>query len=303
MNDIQKRFSVVVAGSTERTLLCAKALSEDPRFEIVGVLTPSPRPIGRKQIITKNPMHQWAEVNQIPTILIEKKIDASIQELMHSQFSIVNFLLVVDFGYIVPQWLLDFPSIAPINIHPSKLPSYRGSSPAQFALIFGEKESAVTIMVMDALLDHGPIITKFPFEVGPTWTASGYYEYAFSHVVHKLPEVFAGFADTRHSTPQPDVSPTPTARMLTRDDGFISHQTLVSLLNQETPKEPVAFLEKYQRSTNNENVFNLWRGLTPWPGLWTVVDGKRMKLLSFHMDGQKLILDEIQMEGEKPKKY
>lgn len=283
--------------------MCAKALAGDPRFQITGVITPSPKPIGRKQIVTKNPMHQWAEVNQIPVTLVEKKLTPNLQPLTS------DFLLVVDFGYIVPQWLLDIPTIAPINVHPSDLPKYRGSSPGQFVLAFGEKESTVTIMVMDAKLDHGPIITKIPFEVDASWTAPEYYEYAFSHTAHKLPDVFSGFADDRHATPQPDESPTPTARMLTRDDGYIPYQTLQRLISNDKWQMTndnlieIPFLSAYKLPTTSYQLFCLWRGLTPWPGLWTVLGEKRMKLLSFHMDGDKLFLDQVQIEGEKPKKY
>lgn len=298
-------ISVIVAGSTERTLLCAKSLANDPRFEITGVLTPSPKPTGRKQIVTKNSMHQWAEESKIPVLLIEKKIDEGIRQTLSTGHWALSpdFLLVVDFGYIVPQWLLDIPTIAPVNIHPSDLPKYRGSSPGQFALTFGEKESAVTIMVMDAKLDHGPIITKIPFSVAADWTAPDYYAHAFLLATQDLPEILLKYSRDRLSTTQPDVSPTPTARMLTRNDGFVPYTSLKALLNHETPSEPIAFLEKYQQTTNNENVYNLWRGLTPWPGLWTLVDGKRMKLLTFHMDGEKLYLDQVQIEGENPKKY
>ncbi len=303
------QFSVVIAGSTERTLLCAKALAKDSRFEIVGVLTPSPKPIGRKQVVTKNPMHQWAEVNHIPVILVEKKLDSEIQKTLNSQLSSLHFLLVVDFGYIVPQWLLDIPTIAPVNIHPSALPKYRGSSPGQFVLAFGEKDSAISVIVMDALLDHGPIITKIPFEVDPTWTSADYYAHAFSHIAHRLPDILAGFADNRHSTAQPDTAPTPTARMLTRDDGYVPYQTLRRLIANDKRQmtsdklEEVPFLSTYKLPATSYQLYCMWRGLTPWPGLWTLVDGKRMKLLSLHMDGEKLFLDEVQFEGEKPKKY
>lgn len=298
MHSTEKQLSVVIAGSTARTLLCAQALAADPRFVVVGVLTPTPKPIGRKKILTKNPMQIWAEENQIPVSLVEKKLTSDLQP------PICDFLLVVDFGYIVPRWLLDLPTIAPVNIHPSLLPRWRGSSPGQFVLAFGEKESAVTIMVMDEQLDHGAIITQLPFTVGADWTTSEYYAHAFALATKSLPDILVRFSqDTSLVTQQPDVSSTQTARQLTRDDGFIPYQTLLSLLNQETPKEPIPFLENYKLITNNYKLYDLWRGLSPWPGLWTLVDGKRMKLLSMHMDAEKLILDEIQIEGEKPKKY
>lgn len=303
-------LSVIIAGSTERTLLCAQALAADPRYTIMGVLTPSPKPIGRKQVITKNPMHRWAEENTIPVILIEKKIDAAVEAAVRSSLSAASILLVVDFGYIVPQWLLDLPTIAPVNIHPSDLPRWRGSSPGQFVLAFGETDSAVTIMVMDAKLDHGAIITKLPFSVSPEWTAPEYYAHAFALATKSLPDILVRFSqDTSLVTQQPDVSPTQTARMLSREDGYIPYQTLQRLISNDKGHMTndkfieVPFLTNYSLTSTPQALFHLWRGLSPWPGLWTLVDEKRMKLLKFHMDSGTLYLDEIQIEGENPKKY
>jgi methionyl-tRNA formyltransferase len=289
--------TIVVAGSTARTRLCAESLAEDPRFEITGILTPSPRAIGRQQVVTQNPLHIFAEQQNIPFLLIDKKIPKPLTFDLRP-----SFLLVVDFGYIVPSWLLEWPTIAPVNIHPSDLPKYRGSSPGQFALVFGETESAVTIMQMDEKLDHGPIITKIPFVIDPEWTAPEYYEHAFSLVTDTLTDILCDFAVEKKSTPQPDDSPSPVARMLKRDDGFVPLATLEALLKEEAPEIPVPFLESYSLATSRQSLYNLWRGLTPWPGLWTTItrDGqeKRMKLLSFHINDDKLYLDTVQVEGK-----
>ncbi len=312
MHSTEKQLSVVIAGSTARTLLCAQALAADPRFVVVGVLTPTPRPIGRKKILTKNPMQIWAEEQYIPIVAIENKIDESVRGKLSTENWVLNpdYLLVVDFGYILPRWLLELPTIAPVNIHPSLLPRWRGSSPGQFVLAFGEKESAVTIMVMDEQLDHGSIITQLPFTVGADWTTSEYYAHAFALATKSLPDVLVRFSqDTSLVTQQPDVSPTQTARMLSREDGFVPYQTLTRLLANDKGQMTndklleVPFLSTYSLNTSPQTLYNLWRGLSPWPGLWTLVDGKRMKLLTMHMDAEKLILDEIQIEGENPKKY
>ncbi len=301
---MEKKLSLSLAGSTHHTVLCADAIFSDPRFHLTSVLTPIPKPIGRKQTLTKNPVHLWAEKNNIPVVLIEKKIDESIRKTINDTLSPPDLLLVVDFGYIVPHWLLDWPSVAPVNIHPSDLPKYRGSSPGQFTLLFGEKNSAVTLIVMDAKLDHGPIITKLAFKVNDTWTAQEYYSYAFDLVKKDLATMLFEFATSleRKAEQQPDESPTPVARQLTRDDGFVPYQTLQFLLHEKTVTSPVPFLENYKLSTTNSHLFNMWRALTPWPGLWTTIEvqgvEKRMKLLKFHFENEQLFLDEVQIEGK-----
>ncbi|MEP7166712.1 MAG: formyltransferase family protein [Candidatus Woesebacteria bacterium] len=282
-------YSIVIAGSTERTKLCATALVHDPRFSLQAILTPSPKSIGRKQIVSKNAFHEWSEENQIPVHLVEKKIDEKIRTDLETIHPKPDFLLVVDFGYIVPKWLLAWPSIAPVNIHPSALPKYRGSSPGQFVLMAGEKESAVSFIVMDEKLDHGPLITALPFTIKEDWTASDYYFKAFSLAQEKIGDILFEFAKHQESLPQPDESPTPVAHMLTREDGFVPFETL--LLSINTGKDA-------------EKLYNRWRGLTPWPGIWTTVhiagQEKRMKVLKTHIDGEKFVLDEVQVEGKNP---
>lgn len=301
-------YSIVIAGSTARTRLCAEALGEDSRFEVIGVLTPSPRAVGRQQVITNNPLHALALEHDLPIVSIDTKINERVRDTLRETFPAPDFLLVVDFGYIVPQWLLDWPSIAPVNIHPSDLPKYRGSSPGQFALIFGEETSAVTIMQMDAKLDHGPVITSQQFQVDPEWTSVDYYEHAFSLATSILPDTLARYATDQKSVPQPDESPTPVARMLRRDDGFVPFETFKALVQgNEGVSVPIPFLELFGIETNKQTLYNLWRGLTPWPGLWTTIpkDGqeKRMKLLSFHMNEGTLYIDEVQIEGKNKQSF
>ncbi|HSW90221.1 MAG TPA: methionyl-tRNA formyltransferase [Patescibacteria group bacterium] len=292
--------TVIVAGSTARTTQIANCLIQDSRFTVSGIITPSPKPIGRKQALTKNPLHEFAITNDISVALVEKKLDDAFHQSLVTSYQPPDFLLVVDFGYIVPQWLLDFPEVAPLNIHPSALPKYRGSSPGQFALLFGEKESAVTLMVMDTKLDHGPIVAQWFFAIDPQWTATDYYKNAFDLACAKLPDLLSDL-ELQTTNSQPDESPTPTARMLKREDGFVSYQTLQELLSGKPATQVVGFLEHYGLPTTNYQLYCLWRGFHPWPGLWTFIpENTRMKLIHFHMDGEKLILDEVQLEGKGP---
>lgn len=304
-------YSVVIAGSTHNTRICAQALFLDDRFSVKGVLTPIPKPIGRKQVLTKNPLHQWAEENYLPIVLVEKKLDRSFQERLYSAIYSPGLLLVVDFGYIVPAWLLQWPTIAPVNIHPSDLPKYRGSSPGQFALLFGEKESAVTLMVMDEKLDHGPIITKLPFAVEKNWTAKDYYAHAFDLVTKKLPDLLVSFAkNPTDIQPQPDQSPTPIAHMLKREDGYVPYTALQEILNpskSDVIPPSISLLQSHGLSVTTQNVYNLWKGLTPWPGIWTLIPTprgeRRMKLLELALYNTQLVIKTVQLEGKKPQSW
>src|SRR5258708_7726522 len=122
------KYRIAIAGSTQHTVQCAEALFASPEFEITWILTPQPRLLGRKQILTKNPLHLFAEEHHVPLILLENTIDAAIQHriLTMNSAQAVDFLLVIDFGYLIPDWLLDLPAIAPLNVHLSALPAGRG---------------------------------------------------------------------------------------------------------------------------------------------------------------------------------
>lgn len=299
-----KKLSVIIAGSSERTQQCAQALFNDSRFLVTAVITPLPKPIGRKQVLTPNPLHQWSKSQGIETtILIDKKINDSIQEQV-TQLKRPDFLLVVDFGYIIPKWLLNIPIQAPINIHPSDLPKYRGSSPGQFVLLFGEKNSCVSIIRMDEVLDHGPILKKLCFDVEPHWTATEYYKYAFHLVANELTDIL--FEYSLHSGylfKQPNQSPTPTARKLQRNDGYVPLETIRCILNKQKECLAIPFLSSLKIDTTLQSFFNMFRALTPWPGIWTTIqrDGKpcRVKILKITNKIGGINIDLIQIEGKK----
>lgn len=299
----------MIAGSTDRTRICASALFADNRFEITGVITPTPKPQGREGVVQPNPIHTFAIAHDVPLVIVETSITQGLEEQVHRMIEQPDFLLVVDFGYIVPNWLLSWPKLAPLNVHPSALPSYRGSSPGQFVLIAGETQSAVTIMVMDELLDHGPIITSIPFAVDQDWTVADYYQHAFALVRESLAETIARFAETPDTTRQPDTSPTVTARQLRRSDGYIPCHILRELLclpESVTPtmSDQQILLEKLGLPPTSENIYNLWRGTHPWPGIWTTlpIKGKetRVKILSMKREGTTISVTTIQREGKNP---
>jgi methionyl-tRNA formyltransferase len=302
---------IALAGSTQHTVLCATALAESPNFEVSWVLTPEPKVLGRKKLRTKNPLHQFAETNHIPLFLLKDKIDSELKTKIQD-FCIatpIDFLLVVDFGYFVPEWLLALPKIAPINIHPSALPAWRGSSPGQFSLLYGDTESAVSVIVMNNELDAGPLVAQLPFTIDPVWTQTDYYRHSFEMVSTQLVTILTDFAANPSSaTPQPPSSPTPMARRFTRDDGFVDWKVLKQVIAQpgemveETDTSSVLLKEIAQHSGWAVTLERATRALSPWPLVWTVIPTvkgqKRMQILATQVTNQgKLELREVKIEG------
>ncbi len=133
------------------------------------IITNPDAPVGRKQILTPPPVKVWAEANNIAIIQPKTLKDSTlVPELANSDW---DLFLVVAYGKILPPWLLTLPKCGTLNVHPSLLPKLRGASPIRSAILNDERETGVTIMLMDNELDHGPIlsqtVTQIPAENWP----------------------------------------------------------------------------------------------------------------------------------------
>ncbi len=139
-------------------LIAVTALEEMNTFGITPALVVCnpDAPTGRKQIITPPPTKVWAENNSIPVFQPSSLTDKNALKI----FTETNwdFFVVLAYGRILPEWLLEIPKYATINAHPSLLPTLRGASPIRSALLTDLDAVGVTIMRMDKQLDHGPIL-------------------------------------------------------------------------------------------------------------------------------------------------
>jgi methionyl-tRNA formyltransferase len=223
---------------------------------------------------------------------VDTKLDSQIQTQIedHCQQNPIDFLLVVDFGYLVPKWLLKLPKLAPLNIHPSKLPRWRGSSPGQLVLLNGETDSAITLMVMNEALDEGPLVAQLAFKVEPTWTQIEYYQHSFNIICAGLGDLIEKFAQGKLiAQPQPKASPTPVADRLSKKDSF---RTWTAVKQAMATGQAAPALEQ------------ACRAYYPWPKLWTLVatpqGKKRLIIHRAHLDqADHLALDQVQLEGKK----
>ncbi|MBD9398644.1 MULTISPECIES: methionyl-tRNA formyltransferase [unclassified Pseudomonas] len=148
---------IVFAGTPEFAAAHLKALLDTPH-QIVAVYTQPDRPAGRGQKLMPSPVKQLAVENAIPVLQPPSLKDAAAQaELAALQ---PDLLVVVAYGLILPQAVLDIPRFGCINSHASLLPRWRGAAPIQRAVQAGDAESGVTVMQMEAGLDTGPMLLK-----------------------------------------------------------------------------------------------------------------------------------------------
>jgi methionyl-tRNA formyltransferase len=304
---------LAVAGSTEHSRKIAEKLAKNQAFELIWVLTPPPKKVGRQQLLTINPLALWAKENKINTFLVPDNLK-NLQLKKQIREHEVDLLLVVDFGYFIPDWLLDFPKIETLNIHPSLLPRWRGSSPGQFATLFtdfkrpwngqliGGKETAVTLMTVKKELDSGDIISQKTFDIDKNWTLVEYYQNAFQLINQSLAENILKFIEGKlKAVPQKKQSPTPFAQRLDRADTFVAWSQLKDLL-KPTPDNKLKELEDNNSAINIKKeallaqllagqgilgnypltklerlqfVNNACRAFQPWPGLWTIAPTRK----------------------------
>ncbi|PHM31014.1 methionyl-tRNA formyltransferase [Xenorhabdus innexi] len=128
------------------------------QHQIVGVLTQPDKPAGRGKKLTPSPVKVLAEEHHIPVFQPKTlRTEESQQWVMEQQ---AHIMVVVAYGLILPQAVLDIPSLGCLNVHGSLLPNWRGAAPIQRAIWAGDKETGVTIMQMDAGLDTGDMLLK-----------------------------------------------------------------------------------------------------------------------------------------------
>ena len=163
-----KKLRVCFAGTPEfsaahlNALVAAQA-QESPRFELVAVYTQPDRPAGRGKKLSPSPVKCAAAAAELPVFQPPTlRSDAALADFKALSCDV---LVVVAYGLILPQSILDTPALGCVNVHASLLPRWRGAAPIERALLAGDESTGVTIMQMDAGLDTGPMLEKAVVEI------------------------------------------------------------------------------------------------------------------------------------------
>ena len=230
----------IFLGSGRFGLESLRCLDAHPAVDLVGVVSAPPRPAGRAQVLTATPIDDAARELAIPDVLTPERLRApgSVAAVLALG---PELLVLADYGQIVPAALLGLPHGA-LNLHPSLLPRYRGATPVQTAILAGDRETGVTLMLMDEGLDTGPIVAQTRHRLDGTETAI-VLEDALAVEARELLAVALGpwlRGETR-AMAQPATDATST-RSFRREDGRLD------------PTRPAVELERQVRA------------LVPWPG-------------------------------------
>ncbi len=306
-------------------------LLASPLVNVAAVVTTPPQIMGKKKELTKNPVQILAETNKIPVYTPETLNEAALAEILGSDRR-VDYFVTAGYGKLLPTTWLATPALGSLNLHFSLLPKFRGANPAEWALMLGEIQTGVTLIEMSPEFDTGTMIAQAALPIENQDTRETLYQKLYELGGQVLPSMIATYHSFRTGEPveasmepmtqsavlnqitfsippvaQPQ-SPTPYAKRLQREDGFIPWSVIQELgqgasadsstvssnlqvaLNHLQQPLTVAFMERASRA------------LKGFPGLWTLIPTakgeKRLKILSVTTENGRLNLESVQIEGQ-----
>jgi len=290
-------LKIVFVGTPEFGAIILDKLSESECKPVLVVTSPD-KPVGRKQIVTPSPVKIVAKKHGIELIQPERISD------IEKELKTLNpdLAIVAAYSQIIPKNILDIPKFGFINVHPSLLPKYRGPSPIQYAILNGDRETGVTIMLMDEKVDSGDIISA-------------------SKIIIKNEKI--------------------TVDELSRQAADLGAKLLIEAISKWPSKEIKAIPQDHEKSTYTkilktedglidwrepaETIERKIRAFSPWPGTYTFWQDKKIKILKARAyqspDNKKyetgkvlvvpqneigvqtekdfLVIEQLQMEGKK----
>jgi methionyl-tRNA formyltransferase len=261
----------IFLGTAWESLETLKVLHEDSFFDVVCVITTQDKPVGRKQKLTPSEVKKYALENNIPVVHTEKKKENYIKVLEEYEPEIV---VCKAFGEIIPKEFLDYPKYGCINIHFSILPKFRGAVPTQKAILEGEEETGISIMLMSEGMDEGDVLKIFKEEIKNNDTNITLRE----RLVKKTTEVLI-------STLKDWIEGNITPVKQKDEDAKYCWQKDISKENAEI------LWEEYEP----EYIERMVRALVPWPVAWTTLPdslqdslaGKRVKIFEAELVNTK----------------
>ena len=272
-----KELRIVFMGTPEFAVASLEALVK-AKCNIVGVITAPDKPAGRGMKITESAVKKYAVRRNLKVLQPEKLKNAEFLEELRSLKA--DLQIIVAFR-MLPESVWNMPPLGTINLHGSLLPQYRGAAPINWAVINGEKETGVTTFKLKHEIDTGDVLMQESFPIDENETAGEVHDKMKDIGARVLVETVKGLADgSLEERPQSTVhSPLPTeddSELLTQNSQLLKHA-------------PKIFTETcnidWRRSI--DEIHNLIRGLSPFPGAFTELGDKTIKI--FRSEKEQLL--------------
>lgn len=283
-----KKANLIYFGSPDFSAVILESIIQNQVSDInvVGVVTTPDKPTGRSQVLTPSPVAVVASRHDLPVFKPEKLDDTN---LSHLKLLKPDLFLVVSYKKIIPETWLTTPTLGTFNLHFSLLPKYRGALCISEAIKDQERQTGVTLMVMDERLDHGPIISQEKIAIDIDDNNETLTNKLTQAGIKLLAEYLPRLASNNFTaTPQnhDKAAYTPTTKTRTRENAFLGW----SIVNKAMNGENAAAVHAFIRSNN------------PDPGAWTKISDLELKLVQTRLNQKenRLEIELVQLPGKKP---
>ena len=296
---------IVFIGTGEIGVPTLRMLREWREHELVGIVTQPNKPVGRDQKLTPPPIK--AASQQLGVAYATSECELQLPLLQPARIKVPeaieairrlypDVIVVIAYGQILPREVLEIPTIACLNLHASILPRWRGAAPIQAAIAAGDRETGITVMYMDEGLDTGDILFEKKIEILPTETGGSLHDRLAEIAPEALREAISLLAiGNAPRTPQDNELAT-YAPKLEREHGRINWTESADVIERKI------------------------RAFNPWPGAFTELDQRKLKIFAASIVDQNgkpgeilrkenelivaagkgaLLLNEVQLEGKR----
>ncbi len=251
--EVKKELKIIFMGTPEFSVKVLEGLANT--YPVRAIITQPDRMVGRKREIVPTPVKKFGNENMILVIQPEK-IKNHVDEIKAFE---PDLIITCAYGQILPVEILEIPRLGCINVHASLLPKLRGGAPIHHAILKGHKKSGITIMYMSKRMDEGDIISTREVDITDIETVSSLHDklalVGRDLLLDTLPSIIEG---TNTRTPQ-NHSEASYGFNITRED------------------------EKIHFDKSKREIYNQIRGLNSWPGAFTKMDNKIMKVWSSYV--------------------
>lgn len=248
-----KEIKVVFMGTPDFSVPILQGLIDN--YNVIGVVTQPDKEVGRHKELSFSPIKKLALENNIK-VLQPAKIRIDYQDVLDLNPDII---VTCAYGQIIPKEILDFPKYKCVNVHASLLPRLRGGAPIHRAIINGDTKTGITIMYMDIGIDSGDIISQEEIEITSSMSTGVLHDrlsvMGRDLLLKTLPDIISG-----------NISP------IKQDESLVTFGKIIKREDE---------LLDFNEST--ETVYNKIRGLSPFPGAYSILDGKIVKIYKARM--------------------
>jgi methionyl-tRNA formyltransferase len=258
-------MNIIFFGTPQFVVPVLDALKNN--FSVTAVVTTPDQKSGRKQLLSPPPVK--VSTQKYNLTVIQPKNNASLTSSIINLTS--DLFVVAAYGKLIPNDILAIPKHGVINIHPSLLPTYRGPSPVQQAILNGDRETGISFMKLDAQMDHGPLLSQYPYPIQPTDTFETLVTDMFAKSAELLPGVIEDYIANKTKLQPQDDNRATYSKILTKEDGYID------LDNPPSVKKLDGMIRAYY----------------PWPTVWTKTRIKNQEVRIKFLPNKKL-----QVEGK-----